>query len=133
MGNEDLSRGSGIEGLERYIAGVVESSEPRLIKLIHAWRASCYVLGEIKEKLGAASEIIRADDELLSELEPACKTQQERTLKKCEPLFEAFDQSFMAAGLQASRFSIPSSASSPPSCRAARAPRRSRASSSPRR
>jgi small GTP-binding protein len=100
-GNEDLSRGSGIEGLERYIAGVVESSEPRLIKLIHAWRASCYVLGEIKEKLGAASEIIRADDELLSELEPACKTQQERTLKKCEPLFEAFDQSFMAAGLQA--------------------------------
>lgn len=100
-GNEDLARGSGIEGLERYIAGVVESSEPRLIKLIHAWRASCYVLGEIKEKLGAASEIIRADDELLSELEPASKTQQERTLKKCEPLFEAFDQSFMAAGLQA--------------------------------
>lgn len=99
--NDDLSRKSQIEGLERYIAGVVESSEPRLVKLIHAWRASCYVLGEIKESLGAASEIIRADDELLSELEPACQTQQERTLKKCEPLFEAFDQSFMAAGLQA--------------------------------
>ena len=86
---------------QRYISGVVESSEPRLIKLIHAWRASCFVLGEIKEKLGAASEIIRADNELLSELEPASKSQQERTLKKCEPLFEAFDQSFMAAGLQA--------------------------------
>ncbi len=99
--HEDLSRKSQIEGLERYIAGVVESSEPRLVKLIHAWRACCYVLGEIKETLGAASEIIRADDELLSELEPACNTQQERTLKKCEPLFEAFDQSFMAAGLQA--------------------------------
>ncbi|MEM7602117.1 MAG: hypothetical protein AAF357_11965 [Verrucomicrobiota bacterium] len=80
---------------------MVESSEPRLIKLIHAWRASCFVLGEIKESLGAASEIIRADDELLSELEPASKIQQERTMKKCEPLFEAFDQSFMAAGLQA--------------------------------
>ncbi len=99
--NEDLSRKSQIEGLERYIAGVVESSEPRLVKLIHAWRAACHVLGEIKEKLGAASEIIRADDELLSELEPASRVQQERTLKKCEPLFEAFDQSFMAAGIQA--------------------------------
>jgi len=100
-GNEELSTGSQIAGLERYISGVVESSEPRLVKLIHAWRASCFVLGEIKERLGAASEIIRADDELLSELEPASKTQQARTLKKCEPLFEAFDQSFMAAGLQA--------------------------------
>lgn len=101
LGNEELSRKSQIENLERYISGVVESSEPRLVKLIHAWRASCYVLGEIKDRLGAASEIIRADDELLSELEPACKTQQIRTLKKCEPLFEAFDQSFMAAGIQA--------------------------------
>lgn len=99
--NEDLSRNSRIDGLERYISGIVESSEPRLVKLIHAWRAACYVLGEIKENLGAASEIIRADTELLSELEPASHTQQERTLKKCEPLFEAFDQSFMAAGLQA--------------------------------
>ncbi len=100
-GNSELSEDSQIAGLERYISGVVESSEPRLVKLIHAWRAACFVLGEIKENLGAASEIIRADDELLSELEPASKVQQERTLKKCEPLFEAFDQSFMAAGLQA--------------------------------
>lgn len=100
-GNEELSEDSRIVGLERFISGVVESSEPRLVKLIHAWRASCYILGEIREKLGAASEIIRADDELLSELEPASQTQQERSLKKCEPLFEAFDQSFMAAGLQA--------------------------------
>ncbi|MDF1658836.1 MAG: dynamin family protein [Verrucomicrobiales bacterium] len=100
-GNEELSGDSQIAGLERFISGIVESSEPRLIKLIHAWRAACFVLGEIKEQLGAASEIIRADDELLSELEPASKIQQERTLKKCEPLFEAFDQSFMAAGLQA--------------------------------
>jgi len=100
-GNEDLSEDSQIAGLERYISGVVESSEARLVKLIHAWRACCFVLGEIKEKLGAASEIIRADNELLSELEPVCRAQQERTMKKCEPLFEAFDQSFMAAGLQA--------------------------------
>lgn len=100
-GNEDLAGASQIAALERYVSGVVESSEPRLVKLIHAWRASCYVLGEIKEKLGAASEIIRADTELLSELEPACRIQQQRTLRKCEPLFEAFDQSFMAAGIQA--------------------------------
>jgi small GTP-binding protein len=100
-GNDELGDDSQIAGLERYIAGVVESSEARLVKLIKAWRASCFVLGEIKEKLGAASEIIRADTELLSELEPACRVQQERTLKKCEPLFEAFDQSFMAAGIQA--------------------------------
>ena len=99
--SDDSSRYTRLDLLERYISGIVESSEPRLIKLIHAWRAACYVLGEIKEKLGAASEIIRADTELLSELEPACHTQQIRTLKKCEPLFEAFDQSFMAAGIQA--------------------------------
>ena len=100
-GNEELSQDSQIAGLERYISGVVESSEARLVKLIHAWRACCFVLGEVKEKLGAASEIIRADTELLSELEPVSRAQQERTMKKCEPLFEAFDQSFMAAGLQA--------------------------------
>ncbi len=101
IGNEDLIDSSGLENLERYISGVVESSETRLTKLIHAWRAACYILGEVKEQLGTASEIIRADTELLSGLEPACKIQQERTLKKVEPLFEAFDQSFMAAGLQA--------------------------------
>lgn len=100
-GNDELSAASQIAGLESYISGVVESSEPRLVKLVHAWRAACYVLGEIKERLGAAAEIIRADSELLSELEPASRIQQKRTLKKCEPLFEAFDQSFMAAGLQA--------------------------------
>lgn len=100
-GNDELSAASQIVGLEGYISGVVESSEPRLVKLVHAWRAACYVLGEVKERLGAAAEIIRADNELLSELEPASRVQQKRTLKKCEPLFEAFDQSFMAAGLQA--------------------------------
>lgn len=100
-GNDELSAASQIVGLERYISGVVDSSEPRLVKLVHAWRAACYVLGEVKERLGAAAEIIRADNELLSELEPASQLQQKRTLKKCEPLFEAFDQSFMAAGLQA--------------------------------
>jgi len=100
-GNDELSAASQIAGLERYISGVVDSSEPRLVKLVHAWRAACYVLGEVKERLGAAAEIIRADNELLSELEPASQLQQKRTLKKCEPLFEAFDQSFMAAGLQA--------------------------------
>lgn len=99
--DSELARKSQLEGLERYISGIVESSEPRLIKLIHGWRAANYVLREIKEKLGAASEIIRADDELLSELEPACQIQQTRTMKKCEPLFEAFDQSFVAAGIQA--------------------------------
>ncbi len=99
--DDELFDQSQMANLERYISGVVESSETRLTKLIHAWRASCYVLGEVKEKLGTASEIIRADAELLSGLEPACEIQKERTMKKVEPLFEAFDQSFMAAGLQA--------------------------------
>src|SRR5690606_8798383 len=44
---------------------------------------------------------IQADTEILSELQPACRAQQERTLKKCEPLFEAVYPSFMAAGPQA--------------------------------
>lgn len=100
-GNDELAAASQIQGLEQYISGVVDSSEPRLVKLVHAWRAACYVLGEVKDQLGAAAEIIRADNELLSELKPASEVQQKRTLKKCEPLFEAFDQSFMAAGLQA--------------------------------
>ena len=99
-----LWKESQIAGLEQYISGVVESSETRLTKLINTWRAACYVLGEVKEKLGAAAEIIRADSELLSGLDGASKIQLERTLTKCAPLFEAFDQSFMAAGLQAEPF-----------------------------
>ncbi len=95
---------SKIAGLEQYISGVVESSETRLTKLINTWRAACYVLGEVKEKLGAAAEIIRADSELLSGLDATSKVQLQRTLTKCSPLFEAFDQSFMAAGLQAEPF-----------------------------
>ncbi len=92
---------SRIDELERYISSVVESSETRLMKLIHAWRAACFVLGEVKEKLGTATEIIRADSDLLSELEPAAEIQEGRTIRKCEPLFDALDQSFVAAGLQA--------------------------------
>ncbi len=90
-----------IDDLERHISGVVETSETRLTKLIHAWRAACFVLGEVKEKLGTAIGIIRADNDLLSELEAAAEIQKARTIKKCEPLFDSFDQSFMAAGLQA--------------------------------
>ncbi|NNE94119.1 MAG: GTP-binding protein [Verrucomicrobiales bacterium] len=101
---EALWGASHVEALEQYISSVVESSETRLTKLISTWRAACYVLGEVKEKLGAAAEIIRADTELLSGLEAASKIQLGRTLTICEPLFEAFDQSFMAAGLQAEPF-----------------------------
>ena len=61
-GNDELSAASQIVGLESYISGVVESSEPRLVKLVHAWRAACYVLGEVKERLWASAEIIRADN-----------------------------------------------------------------------
>ena len=96
-----LSPFSRLDDLERHISGVVESSETRLTKLIHAWRAACFVLGEVKEKLGTAIEMIRADTNLLCELEPAIEIQQGRTIKKCEALFDAFDQSFMAAGFQA--------------------------------
>lgn len=96
-----LSPFSRIDDLERHISSVVESSETRLTKLIHAWRAAHFVLGEVKEKLGTSIEIIRADSNLLNELEPAAEIQKGRTIKKCEPLFDALDQSFMAAGLQA--------------------------------
>lgn len=101
LDTSSLSPFSRIDDLERHISSVVESSETRLTKLIHAWRAACYVLGEVKEKLGTAIEIVRADSDLLSELEPAAEIQKGRTIKKCEPLFDALDQSFMSAGLQA--------------------------------
>lgn len=112
--NEELWRSSNFAPLEKFTSDVVESSETRLTKLINAWRGACYVLGELKEKLATASEIIRADNELLSGLEHAANYQEKRTQGKFEPLFEAFDKSYMAAGLQAeplleSRFRIISS------------------------
>ncbi len=112
--NEELWRSSNFAPLERFTSDMVESSETRLTKLINAWRGACYVLGELKEKLATASEIIRADNELLSGLEHAANYQEKRTQAKFEPLFEAFDKSYMAAGLQAeplleSRFRIISS------------------------
>lgn len=112
--NEELWKSSNFAPLEQFISDVVESSETRLTKLVNAWRGACYVLGEIKEKLATASEIIRADNELLSGLEHAAQYQEKRTQGKFEPLFEAFDKSYMAAGLQAeplleSRFRIFSS------------------------
>ena len=99
--NEELWRASRFASVEQFISDVVESSEVRLTKLINAWRGACYVLGEIKDKLATASEIIRADNELLSGLEHAAEYQEKRTQGKFEPLFEAFDKSYMAAGLQA--------------------------------
>ncbi|MBL9151492.1 MAG: dynamin family protein [Verrucomicrobiales bacterium] len=112
--NEDFWRQSRFATIEQFISDVVESSEVRLTKLINAWRGACYVLGEIKDKLATASEIIRADNELLSGLEHAAQYQEKRTQGKFEPLFEAFDKSYMAAGLQAeplleSRFRLLSS------------------------
>lgn len=112
--NEEFWRASRFASVEQFISDVVESSEVRLTKLINAWRGACYVLGEVKDKLATASEIIRADNELLSGLEHAAQYQEKRTQGKFEPLFEVFDKSYMAAGLQAeplleSRFRVFSS------------------------
>lgn len=101
LDTEALWEASNFGGLEQFISDVVESSETRLTKLINAWRAACYVLGETRDKLGTASEIIRADNELLSGLNLAATQQEERTQRKFELLFEALDKSYMAAGLQA--------------------------------
>lgn len=101
LDKERLWKESHIAPLEQYISDVVESSETRLIKLINAWRGACYVLGEVKDRLLTASEIIRADNELLSGLESAASHQEDRTQGKFEPLFDALDKTYMAAGLQA--------------------------------
>ena len=101
LDKERLWRESHIAPLEQYISDVVESSETRLIKLINAWRGTCYVLGEVKERLVTASEIIRADNELLSGLESAAAHQEARTQGKYDALFDALDKTYMAAGLQA--------------------------------
>ena len=101
LDTEVLWNASNFGELEGFISDVVESSETRLTKLINAWRAACYVLGETRDKLGTASEIIRADNELLSGLNLAATQQEERTQGKFELLFEALDKSYMAAGLQA--------------------------------
>ena len=99
--NEELWTRSRFAPMEQFISDVVESSETRLTKLVNAWRGACFVLGEVKEKLATANEIIRADNELLGGLEQAADYQKKRTQGKFEPLFEAFDKSYMAAGNQA--------------------------------
>lgn len=97
----ELHRRSGFEPLKLYLSGVVESSATRLVKLIHACRAARDALEELKVRLGVISEIIRADDEILGNLESAAGIQMERTLNKYQALFDDFDRSFVSAGFQA--------------------------------
>lgn len=92
---------SGIDALHRHLSGVVESSVPRLVKLTHACRVARDLLEEIKVLLGAISEIIRADDEILGQLDSAASTQMQGTLARNQALFEEFDRSFVSAGHQA--------------------------------
>ena len=101
LDKQALWQSSRFEDLERFCSDVVESSETRLTKLINAWRGACFVLNEVKESLGPVSEIIRADTELLSELVNAAAMQEERTQGKYDPIFDAFDKGFVAAGAQA--------------------------------
>ncbi len=96
-----LHQHSGIESLQLHLSGMVESSVPRLVALTHACRAAREVMEEIKERHGEVSEIIRADDEILSTLEASAATQMELTRKNQEALLDGFDQSFVSAGLQA--------------------------------
>lgn len=92
---------SGIESLRMHLSGVVESSAPRLVNLIHACRAARDALEAFKERLGAVSEIIRGDDEIHSKLESVARVQMENALEKHQLLLDDFDRSFVSAGLEA--------------------------------
>jgi small GTP-binding protein len=97
----EAHRQSGLESLRLHLSGMVESSVPRLVKLTSASRAARGVLEEIKARLSVISEIIRADDEILGQLESAATRQIERTCEKHEALFDDFDRSFLSAAIQA--------------------------------
>jgi len=112
-----LRKESNFEPFEHYISDVVEGSETRITKVVNTWRSAGHILGEIKEKLKGAAEIIRVDNELLGSLEAAVESQESRTQEKFEPLFDAFDKCYMAATIKAedildSRLGVLSSLSS---------------------
>lgn len=98
---EVLREGSRFEPFEHYISQVVEGSETRTTKIVNTWRAARHILGDIKEKLKNANEIIRVDNELLGGLEGAVEIQEKRTVEKFEPLYDAFDKSYLAATIKA--------------------------------
>jgi GTPase SAR1 family protein len=97
----ELHHQSGVESLQLHLSAVLESSAPRLVKLIHGCRAARDALEVFKVRLGAVSEIIRTKDETLSKLEFATGIQMEFTLEKHQALLDGLDQSFVAAGIQA--------------------------------
>lgn len=99
-GQAELYHQSGIEPLRLHLSGVVESSAPRLVKLIHTCLAAREALKEFKVRLRLVSEVIHSDDETLSKLESAARIQMERILEKHKALLDEFDQSFVSAALQ---------------------------------
>lgn len=101
LDKEKLRADSGFDEFEHYISSVVEGSETRTTKIVNTWRSARHILGTIKDKLKNAAEIIRVDNELLGGLEGAVEIQETRTRKKFDPLYEAFDKSYLAATLKA--------------------------------
>lgn len=101
LDKEKLRADSGFDAFEHYISNVVEGSETRTTKIVNTWRSARHILGIIKDKLKNAAEIIRVDNELLGGLEGAVEVQEKRTREKFEPLYEAFDKSYLAATLKA--------------------------------
>ena len=101
LDKEKLRAGSGFGEFEHHISSVVESSETHTTKIVNTWRSARHILGTIKEKLKNAAEIIRIDNELLGGLEGAVEIQETRTREKFEPLYEAFDKSYLAATIKA--------------------------------
>jgi len=96
----ELYHQSGIEPLRRHLSAVVESSAPRLVKLIHTCLAAREALKEFKVRLRFVSEIIHSDEETISRLESAARIQMERILEKHKALLDEFDRSFVSAALQ---------------------------------
>jgi small GTP-binding protein len=101
LDKEKLRADSGFDAFEHYISDVVEGSEIRTTKIVNTWRSARHILGIIKDKLKNAAEIIRVDNELLGGLEGAVEIQENRTREKFEPLYEAFDKSYLAATIKA--------------------------------
>jgi hypothetical protein len=99
----EAHRQSGIEPLRLYLSGIVESSKSRLVKLTHACCAARDALEEIKVRLDAVSEMIRADDEIIGKLESLAGIQAKRTLKKLEAVFDDFDRRFVSVGRRAEK------------------------------
>lgn len=95
---------SGVPALERYISGVVSSAEARRKKLENTLGTATVILGEIRDRIGRATDILDGDKRLLEELDRAAEGQKNVTEEKFEAMFRSLDREYMELGMHGGAF-----------------------------